>query len=281
MTILITGATGNVSGALLRSLPTTDDVRVLVRDAAKAGDVAGAEVVVGDLEQPRTLGPAFEGVDTLWLLTAMGPQAPHASMNAVWAARRAGVRHIVRMSAVGAGHEAPTRNGRLHALSDAELMASGLGWTIIRPHFFMQNLLGSVNGDTLFGNLGEGRLGMIDVRDIADFAARVLTEPEMHEGRIYTLTGPAVISLKEAAEQFGTVLGTPIRYHSLSEPEAYQAMLGAGLPDWIAAVNAEYGTAYAGGWGDFTTPDYLDVMGRPARSFADFARNFADRIRGA
>ncbi|GAA4595929.1 NmrA family NAD(P)-binding protein [Planotetraspora phitsanulokensis] len=281
MTILITGATGNVSGALLRSLPTTDDVRVLVRDPGKARDVAGAEVVVGDLDQPRTLGPAFEGVDTLWLLTAMGPQAPHASMNAVWAARRAGVRHIVRMSAVGAGHEAPTRNGRLHALSDAELMASGLGWTIIRPHFFMQNLLGSVNGDTLFGNLGEGRLGMIDVRDIADFAARVLTEPENHDGKVYTLTGPAVISLKEAAEQFGTVLGTPIRYHSLSEPEAYQAMLGAGLPDWIAAVNAEYGTAYAGGWGDFTTPDFPDVMGRPARSFADFARDFADRIRGA
>ncbi|MFC7384239.1 SDR family oxidoreductase [Sphaerisporangium rhizosphaerae] len=281
MTTLITGATGAVSSALLRSLPTTDGVRLLVRDPSQAPDLPGAEVVVGDLEQPRTLGPAFDGADTVWLLTAMGPQAPHASMNAVWAARQAGVRHIVRMSAVGAGHDAPTRNGRLHALSDAELMASGLRWTIIRPHFFMQNLFGSVNGGTLYGGLGDGRVGMIDVRDIGDFAARVLTEPQSHEGKVYTLTGPAGISLKEAAERLQIIYGTPVDYHALSEREAYEAMLGAGLPDWIAAVNAEYGTAYARGWGDFTTSDFPDVMGRPARSFGDFARDYADRIRGA
>ncbi|WP_248960701.1 SDR family oxidoreductase [Sphaerisporangium perillae] len=281
MTILITGASGNVSGALLRSLPITDDVRVLVRDPDRAPGVAGAQVVVGDLERPRTLGAAFEGVDTLWLLNAMGPQAPHASMNALWAARQAGVRHVVRLSAVGAAHDAPTRNGRLHALSDAELMASGLGWTIIRPHFFMQNLLGSVQGDTLYGGVGDGRLGFIDVRDIADFGARVLAAPASHAGKVYTLTGPASISLKEAAERLEPVLGTPIRYHSLSEREAYQAMLDAGLPEWIAAVNAEYGTAYAGGWGDFTTRDFPDVMGRPARPFAEFARDFSGALRAA
>ena len=66
---------------------------------------------------------AFASADMLWLLTAMGPQAPNASVNAVWAARRAGVRHIVRLSAVGAAHDAPTRNGGLHALSDDELQA--------------------------------------------------------------------------------------------------------------------------------------------------------------
>ncbi|MEV4217409.1 MULTISPECIES: SDR family oxidoreductase [unclassified Nonomuraea] len=277
MTILITGATGTVSSALLRALPSTDDVRVLVRDLAKAPD--GVEAVAGDLDRPDTLEPAFKGVDTLWLLTAMGPQAPHASMNAVWAARQAGVRHVVRMSAIGASHDAPTRNGRLHALSDVELTASGLDWTIIRPAFFMQNLFGSINGTTLYGSTGEGRIGLIDVRDIAEFGARVLADPSAHRGRTYTLTGPESISLREAASRLTPVYGTPIGYEPVSPEGAYEAMLGAGLREWDAAVNTEYARAYASGWGDYTTEDFAGVVGRPARSFEEFAADHADRLR--
>jgi uncharacterized protein YbjT (DUF2867 family) len=138
MTILVTGATGTVSSALLKQLGS-EKVRVLVRDASRAPAAPGIEVAAGDLEKPATLQEAFAGVDTVWLLTAMGPQAPHASSNAVWAAKRAGVKHIVRLSAIGAAHDAPTRNGRLHALSDVEVQASGIPWTIIRPAFFLQN----------------------------------------------------------------------------------------------------------------------------------------------
>ncbi|WP_336209247.1 SDR family oxidoreductase [Nonomuraea sp. LPB2021202275-12-8] len=277
MTILITGATGNVSSALLSALPSTDDVRVLVRDPARAP--TGVEVAVGDLDRPQTLDAAFKGVDVLWLLTAMGPQAPHASMNAVWAARQAGVRHVVRMSAIGAGHDAPTRNGRLHALSDAELAASGLGWTVIRPAFFMQNLFGSVSGSTLYGPTGEGRMGLIDVRDIAEFAAQVLRDPSAHEGRTYTITGPQSISLREAASRLAPIYGTPIAYEPVTPEAAYEAMLGAGLPEWQAAVNVEYAKAYTGGWGDFTTTDFADVLGRPARAFEDFAADHSERLR--
>ncbi|MEV0145314.1 MULTISPECIES: SDR family oxidoreductase [unclassified Nonomuraea] len=276
MTILITGATGTVSSAVLDALPGKDGVRVLVRDPAKAP--AGYEVAVGDLDDPSTLDDAFDGVETLWLLTAMGPQAPHASMNAVWAARRAGVRHVVRMSAIGAAHDAPTRNGRLHALSDAELQASGLGWTIVRPAFFMQNLFGSVAGDTLYGATGHGRFGLIDVRDIGDFAATLLTDPRPHTGKVYTLTGPASISLAEAAEALGEVYGRPIAYQPTAPEQAHAAMLEAGLPAWIAAVNTEYLRAYADGWGDYTTADYRKVTGRDARTFTDFARAHADRL---
>ncbi|WP_246365902.1 SDR family oxidoreductase [Nonomuraea rhodomycinica] len=278
MTMLITGATGTVSSAVLDALPGKDGVRVLVRDPAKAP--AGYEVAVGDLDDPATLTDAFDGVETLWLLTAMGPQAPHASMNALWAARQAGVRHVVRMSAIGAAHDAPTRNGRLHALSDAELQASGLGWTVIRPAFFMQNLFGSVTGDTLYGATGQGRLGLIDVRDIGEFAATVLTDPRPHTGKVYTLTGPASISLGEAAGQLTEVYGRPIAYHSLEPEQAYAGMREAGVPEWIAAVTAEYLRAYARGWGDYTTKDYESVTGRQPTPFADFARAHADRLIG-
>lgn len=264
MTILITGASGNVSGALLRSLDSTD-VRALVRDAAKAP--GGLPVAVGDLDVPASLTSAFSGVDVLWLLTTMGPQAPHQSMNAVWAAKQAGTKHIVRMSAMGAEHDAPTRNGRLHALSDAELVHSGLDWTIIKPASFMQNLIGSVVDGTLYGATGEGRIGMIDVRDIADFAAHVLADPAPHAGRTYTLTGPDSFSLRDAAAEVG---GT---YHPLTPGQAHEAMLQAGLDEQTASMGAEYAAAFSDGWGDYTTNDFIDVMGREPRSFAQFAHD--------
>ena len=145
-TVLITGASGSVSGALIDALEGSGlELRALVRDPEKAARLSarGVELVRGDFDDGESLKGAFEGVDALWLLTAVGPRAPENSMNALWAARQAGVKRVVRLSAINAAHDAPTRNGRLHALSDAEVMASGLSWTILRPHFFMQNVLGS------------------------------------------------------------------------------------------------------------------------------------------
>lgn len=242
MTILVTGATGTVSSALIGALaadsPTT--VRALVRDPARAP--AGVEVAVGDLEQPQTLLDAFTGVDTLWLLTAMGPTAPHASSNAVWAARRAGVKHIVRLSAIGAAPDAPTRNGRLHVLSDTELQASGIDWTIIRPAFFLQNLIGAANGGTLYGAIGEGRLSPIDVRDIAAFGARVLAEPARHARQIYTITGPESLSMRDVAARLGP------DYQAVPGADVVVGMRAAGLPAGMAEVTGEYLPAYGANW---------------------------------
>ncbi|MGS2646578.1 NAD(P)H-binding protein [Streptosporangium sp. LJ11] len=278
MTILITGANGTVSTEVLRSLRGTADLRVLVRDRAKAP--SGAEVAVGDLHHPDTLGQAFAGVDTVWLLTAMGPDSTHASGNALSAAKKAGVRHVVRMSAIGAGHDAPTRNGRLHVLSDIELSASGLGWTVIRPAYFMQNILGSVDGDTFYGAPGEGRIGMIDVRDIADFAAAVLRDPAPHHGETYTLTGPETIRLRDMTATLSEVYGRPLTYRPLDPDDAYPVLLKAGMKEWDAEVTQEYLKAYDAGWGDYTTPTYTAVTGRPGRTFTQFARDYADQIGG-
>lgn len=280
MTTLITGANGMVSSALLRALPSTDGVRVLVRDAAKAPKLPGLEVAVGDLHRPETLPDAFAGVETLWLLTPVAADAPHASSNAIWAARHAGVRHVVRMSAIGAAHDAPTRNGRLHILSDVELMNSGLGWTILRPHFFMQNMFGSVSDGTMYGLVGEGRLGLVDVDDIAALAAAVLKDPAAHQGKIYTPTGPESIDLHQAAAEAAEALKTPVKYQPLPHDKVYDGLREAGMPEYVARVYQEYGRAYSGNWGDYTTTDVQDVVGTPGRTFADFARANADSLRG-
>lgn len=263
---------------MLRELAGAQPVRALVRDMSRTPRLDGVDYVVGDLDRPAALTPAFEGVTTLWLLTPMGPTAPSQSMNAVWAARQAGVRHIVRLSAIGAAHDAPTRNGRLHALSDAELQESGIPWTILRPSHFMQNLLGSKAGEHLYGLFGEARVGVIDARDIAATGAAILTAPERHEGRIYTPTGPESITLHQAADDIARTLGQPMRYVPQSPEEARDNLLRAGLDQWTAEVLAEYRVAYGSGWGDFTNDHVENVVGRAPRSFAEFANDHREQF---
>jgi len=281
-TVLITGATGSVSSALLQALqaPPGLKLRAMVRDQNKAGALRarGVELVTGDLDDPESLPRAFEGAQDLWLLNAVGPRQPENSMNAVWAAKRAGVERVVRLSAIGAAHDAPSRNGRLHALSDAELMSSGLKWTILRPHFFTQNLLMTAQTvateGAFYWDMGNGRLGMVDVRDIGEVAAKILlSAPDAHHGKIYTPTGPASISLAEAATQLSEGLGKPVRYVPVPHDAARKSMLEMGLPSWLVGMFTEYSMAYESDWGNFTTAHVQEITGRAPRSVLDFARD--------
>lgn len=292
-TTLITGATGTVSTALIDALigaladagadaGADVNLRALVRDESKAAGLRsrGVEVVVGDLDDARSLPPAFEDVQDLWLLTPNSPRAPENAMNAVWAARQAGVKRIVRLSAVGAAHDAPNRSGRLHALSDRETEQCGLRWTILRPHWFMQNLLDEAGDIAATGsfslNLGPARLGMIDARDVGECAARVLLdEPDRHHGRTYTLTGPRSLTFDEVADHLGLALGRSVAYVPVSEDVRRKSLLGHGVPGWIVDMLEEYARAYADGWGDFTTETVAELLGRGPRDVADFARDYA------
>ena len=282
-TVLVTGATGNVSTAVLAELDGAPGlkVRTLVRDPGKAEPLRqkGFDVVVGDLDDPESLGKAFDDIEVVWLLNAMSPRGAENSMNAVWAAKHAGVKHIVRLSAVGAAHDAPTRNGRLHIMGDEQLMASGLGWTILRPLYFMQNLFAtaaSVASDgVLYSNVGTGRIGMIDFRDVAEMAAKIISNPRAFDGKIFTPTGPASISMEQVADQLGQVLHKPVKHVATSQDAARQAMLGMGLPKWLVGMLIEYGEAYTADWGDFVTQDFHTVSGHPPRSFQKFAEDHA------
>src|SRR5690606_12538687 len=282
-TALVTGATGTVSTALIEELAGTGvRLRALVRAEARAEALRrrGVEAVVGDLGDARSLPPAFEGVQDVWLLVPNGPRAPENNMNAVWAARRAGVQRIVRLSAVGAAHDAPTRSGRLHALSDRETEASGLRWTILRPLWFMQNLLNEAGevaaAGTLSLNMASARLGMVDARDVAACAARVLLDaPDRHHGAAYTLSGPRRVSLAGGADHPGRARGRPVAYRPVDDGAKRAALLGHGVPEWIADMLEEYARAYASGWGDFTTGAVAGLLGRPPRDIADFARDHA------
>lgn len=280
-TILITGATGNISSGIIDQLKGSQHrLLALVRnpDKAKALESAGVELRVGDLEKPWTLGSAFEGADTAWILTPPGPRAPEQSSNALWAARNAGVKHIVRMSAIGAAHDAPTINGRLHGLSDAELIGSGVPYTIVKPHFFMQNLLMAAASiaqqGVMYLPLADSRMGLIDSRDISEFAARVLSEAG-HEGKIYTLTGPASVTMHQVAAAIGDATGKPVRYEPVPLEAAWQSMVQAGIDEWTVNLTCDYFAAYSTNWGDLVTSDFQSVVGHAPRSIAEFAKDFA------
>jgi len=281
--VLVTGATGTVSTALLAELKGKPGIhlRALVRDAGKAAALVeeGYKVVVGDLEEPETLDDAFDGVDVLWLLTPASALEPSMGSNAVNAARKAKVKHIVRNSAIKAAHDAPNRNGRLHAQVEDAVKASGIAWTILRPHYYMQNLLssaGSVASDgMLYMNMGEAPVGMIDARDVGVLAARVIEDPSSHAGKIYNPTGPESSTMQDAAEVLGHVLGKPVQYVALPQKAARDAMLGFGLSRWFVGNVVDYGRVYSQGWGDFVTSDFAAVTGQRARSFKQFATDFA------
>ncbi len=133
---------------------------------------------------------------------------------------------------------------------------------------------------TVYMPFKEGKVGMIDTRDVADVAVKVLTE-EGHEGKIYTLTGPASISFHDVAAALSKALGKQINYANVPVEAARQGMISMGLPEWRADALGEYTTAFSEGYGDFTTPDVENVTGHPARSYETFARDFAQVFGGA
>jgi uncharacterized protein YbjT (DUF2867 family) len=284
-TILITGATGNVSSGIIARLKgSAHRVWALVRNPEKAEELKrqGVEVRVGDLEKPWTLASTFAGADTVWILAPPGPRAPEQCSNALWAAKQAGARHVVRLSAFGAAHTAPTINSRLHALSDAELAASGLPFTILKPHYFMQNLLMAAPGvaqqGAMYLALADGNMGIIDSRDVSDFAAHVLTSTG-HEGKTYTLTGPASLSMHQVAAALGEAIGKAVKYVPITLEAQRQSLLQMGMDEWMANLLWDYSAAYSANWGSLVTDDFQRVTGRAPRSIAQFGKDFAGAFR--
>ncbi|WNV85706.1 NmrA family NAD(P)-binding protein [Umezawaea sp. Da 62-37] len=273
--ILITtgGKVGAEAARLLaeRGLP----VRLLARHPEKLGSPAGVEVVQGDLEAPATVDVAMKGVSTVVLVS---PAIPAQELAVVDSAVRAGVDHVVKItSKASADSPIPRRRGQTEI--ENGLIASGLGYTLLRNNAYMQNLLmlapaiAATNG---FGSsAGDGRVGMVDTRDVAAVAAEIAASPAAHRGRTYWPTGPESISYADAAAVFTTVLGRPITFRPLTFEEQKRAMVDAGLPEVIAGMNAQALSLFAEGDSDWVTDDVPSILGRPARTFEQFVVDHA------
>ncbi|HEV8044189.1 MAG TPA: SDR family oxidoreductase [Rubrobacter sp.] len=285
--ILVTGSTGTNGGALVEELVALGaPVRAMVHTPQKAGSVEreGVEAVVADFDAPETLDAALEGADRAFLVTPPDPRQVEWERNFVDAANRAGVRHVVKLSVLGADEGAPVRFGRVHAESERHLEESGLAYTILRPGGFMQNSLayaGSIASEGRFyAPLAEAKMAWIDVRDIAAVAARTLTE-DGHEGKTYELTGPRAISNREIAEKLSAATGKPVEHVEVSLEDAREGMVGAGLPEWLADGLVELNReVYEPGYAADVTGGVAEVTGREPRGFEEFARDHAGAFAG-
>jgi uncharacterized protein YbjT (DUF2867 family) len=276
--VLVTGATGNTGSLLVPALLRAGvDVRILVRDEAKAKPLKdlGAEVVLGDLDKPETILPAVKNVDKIYLLTWNGETQLQQAINVIDAAKKSGNPHIVRHSMWGSENSRIIKQGYK---IDEILKASGLPWTILKPTFYMQNTMmaaQTISSDgVIYWDMKDGKLGMIDVRDIADAAFAVITG-KGHEGKEYILTGPEAISFNDVAKIFSNVLDTEIKYVSVPGEAALQSMVGMGLPEWIAKGYVELSEGFSENFANSTTRNVEILTGHPSRSFEQFASDFA------
>jgi uncharacterized protein YbjT (DUF2867 family) len=236
--ILLTGSTGSVGLALAQLLSQRGIAyRAMVRDVAKASslDLTGVEWVQGDFQDPASLRPALEGIDRVFLLAPPVEHIDRIEATFLDIAADCGVRHIVNLSAVGAGIDVPHRFGQWHGLTEKYLRESSMDFTILRPNFFMQNLLtmtAMIQQGTLYVPAGEGKAPFVDVRDIAAVAASCLTAPG-HEGKIYEVTGPVSIGYADIAATLSKVLGRTINYVDVPIAAAQASMLETGMPAWL------------------------------------------------
>ncbi|MGH3855662.1 MAG: NmrA family NAD(P)-binding protein [Pseudonocardiaceae bacterium] len=277
--ILVTGATGKVGSEAVRLLRQHElPVRALVRSPEKAAALVevGAEIAEGDLEAQPTIDEAMQGATSVVLVS---PGAPMMELNVIQSAVRAGVGHVVKISAGSASADSPIARRREHAQIEDALTGSGLNYTLLRPNVYMQNIFALApmiaKTDGFASSHGAGRLGMIDARDVAAVAAKIAASPATHRGKTYPLTGPELLSYVDVGAVLSKVLDRPITYRELSFEEDREAMIRAGLPEPIAEMNAQAFRLVAAGGSAWLTEDVPSVLGRPARSFEQFATDYA------
>ena len=158
--VLITGATGNIASLIIPQLIEKGiDVRAFTRNASKAEKlkVKGVEIIEGDFSSAEKLNEATKGVDVVLSITPPGAEAFAQAAAITKAAKENGVKHLIRISAIGAAEDAPTDNGRIHHQTDEDIIASGIPYTILRPNFYMQNVFMSVPTILEHGNMYWGK----------------------------------------------------------------------------------------------------------------------------
>ena len=283
--ILVTGSTGLIGSEALRRLSQAGvPARALTRDLKKTQKMPGVTWVAGDLGKPETLRAAFEGAKTLFLLTHYFEDMVELQHNAIAAARAAGVTHVVKVSAFAASDHSKAPIGRWHYQVEKELQESGLAWTMLRPHHFMQNLLAQaeyvIKEGVIYSASGDGKIPYVDGRDVAAVAVATLTTPG-HFGKKYVLTGSEAMSYRQAAEIIGAVIGKPVRFVDESPDEARARRVRERVPPAvIESILAIAAYQRAGGKTVTITSTIADLTGRPPRTVAEFVREHASSFRG-
>jgi uncharacterized protein YbjT (DUF2867 family) len=248
--VAVTGSTGSVGGLVARRLARRGTPqRLIVRDASRAPRLPGADVVEATYADPERSRAALDGVDVLFMVSAsesVDRLDQHRTF--VDAAARAGVRHVVYTSFLGAAPDATFTLARDHWATENRIRACGMAFTFLRDSLYL-DFLPMLAGDdgVIRGPAGVGRVGAVARADVARVAAAVLADPGAHAGNTYDLAGTEALTLGDAARIIGEVTGRPTSYLEETVPEAYASRAHYGAPDWQLDAWVSTYTAIAAG----------------------------------
>ncbi len=297
--IVVTGASGNAGSQVVRALAARSErVRAFVRDPGRARQVLGedVELAVGDFGDPASVRAALEGADALLLSCADDPRRVGWETAAIDAAVAAGVRRIVKLSAAAAEPGSPLAFWDWHGQVEQYLRSCGTGWVILRANWYMSNLLAAASAVAAEGRLyapaGQARIAMIDPRDVGAAAAAVLCSPGHegspghggnpghgasagHEGQTYLLTGPRAITYDEVAAGLSAATRSRVEFVDIPGDAAYQAMIGDGMPGFVAEQIVAMFARLRQGAAAQVSPDVETLTGNAPRDFACFATDHA------
>jgi len=240
--IAVVGATGNTGRAVVNELKRLGQNPVcVVRNPEKAREILGGDVktAVAELTDRAALEKALQGVQSVFVVTGHNPGMVEQQNNVLDAALKTGAKHFVRVSG-GRAVVVPDSEsviGRSHYAIEERLRGSGIGWVILRPGLFMQNVFtqaATIKNDNkmVLPFAKDLPVALTDVRDTGAVGARILIDPAPHAGKTYEFTGK-LTNYSEFADVFSQVLGRTIAYVGVTPEQAEQAMKSRGMPDWL------------------------------------------------
>lgn len=286
MTILVTGATGRVGRHVVDQLIARDaDVRVLVREPAKANFAATVDVVQGDMLDIDALLRAFDGVRTLFILNAVAGDEFTQAIIALNIAREVGVERVVYLSVFDADRAVNVPHFAVKYGAERMLEVMGFSATILRPAYFIDNDV--MIKDVILGYgvypmpIGSKGVAMVDVRDIAEVAASELVRRDRASDKLpsetINLVGPDTLTGSDLAAIWSETLGRPVIYGG-DDPTGFEQNLANIMPKWMAYEMRLMAERYVS---DGMVPQAGDVerltriLGRPLHSYRDFASKLA------
>lgn len=283
--ILVTGAGGTVGTELVKALTREKAaLRVAFHAPEKAARAraAGLDAVVVDFARPATLRAALSGVSRLFLLSVAGPHLASWEGGAAEEAARAGGRHVVKLSVWRASEEEYAL-ARWHRSAEKAIEASGVPFTFLRPNSFMQNFvthhLASLRAGSLPLPAGGARVSHVDVRDVAEVAARILAE-DSHASHAYDLSGPESLSYAQTTHILSAAWGRKIAYLEVTDADFLRGMTEGGAPPWLAEAILDLQRYAKRGQAADVLGSVQQILQRKPTTLARFAADHAARFLG-
>lgn len=301
MKVIISGASGNYGrlavAGLLKQLPASELILMTRRpEKLAAFKQQGADVRYGDFDDPEALLATFKGGDTLLMISTgrVGKRLPQ-HRNAIEAAVKCGVRHIVYTSFVNAGGDNPALVAKEHGATEEMMRSSGLAWTAMRDSQYADAMLEAaaplaIQTGRWFASAREGRIGFVTRRDCAAAAVAVLTTPG-HENIIYNITGPELLSFRQVAALTAQISGHPVEYTVVDDEGMYQMFDSLGIPreavddqsvsgiPWSSNDMVSFERAIREGFLDLLSDDFEKLTGRKPQSLGSLFLEHRDQLR--